>query len=55
MITEWEDVSPLLLKLDAHSPTSSAMEFASATVHQELTLTLRTEFVNHAHQTVSVV
>lgn len=31
------------------------MEFVSATVPQELTLILRTEFVNLAHQTVSAV
>ena len=55
MITELEDVSLLLLKLDAHSLTSLAMEFVSATVHQELIQILKTEFVNHAHPTASVV
>ena len=52
---ELEDVLPLLLRPDAHSLTSSAMEFVSATVLQEPTLILRTEFVNHAHPTASVV
>lgn len=52
---ESEDVSLQLLKQDVHSLTSSAMEFASATVPQELILTLKTESVNLAHQTASAV
>lgn len=54
MITESEDASPPLLKPDAQSPTSSAMEFVSATAHQEPILTLKTESARVAHPTVSV-
>ena len=54
MTTESEDASQPPLKPDAHSPISSATEFVSATVPQELIPTLKTDCAKLAHQTASV-
>jgi len=51
---ELEDVWLLRLKLVALILTSFPMEFVSATVLQDLILTLRTESANLAHLTASV-